>query len=169
VLDKSGTEKASRVTAFLNVELFRVMYEQNKGNPLPPLPAIERQIEGFGVSPKQKERARQTFNKSAIYAGFIDTATVRFIKPGIGAKDEKSVREEVKRDKSGSGGGNDDPPIIDPIIDGLLKRLPKTGEVWPEVDRKLWLQLLEGSFKLIYKDGPSEGTKAGYKIDLDDK
>jgi hypothetical protein len=33
-----------------------------------------------------------------------------------------------------------------------LKRLPKTGDVWPEDDRKLWLQLLEGSF-LIYKDG----------------
>jgi hypothetical protein len=23
---------------------------------------------------------------------------------------------------------------------------------WPEADRKLWLQLLEDSFKLIYKD-----------------
>jgi hypothetical protein len=37
----------------------------------------------------------------------------------------------------------------------LLKRLPKTGDVWPEADRKLWLQLLEGSFKLIYKDAPA--------------
>jgi hypothetical protein len=31
--------------------------------------------------------------------------------------------------------------------------LRATGDVWPEADRKLWLQLLEGSFKLIYKDG----------------
>jgi hypothetical protein len=23
---------------------------------------------------------------------------------------------------------------------------------WPEAERKLWLSLLEGSFKLIYKD-----------------
>ena len=37
----------------------------------------------------------------------------------------------------------------------LLKRLPKSGDVWPEADRKLWLQLLEGSFKLIYKDKAS--------------
>ena len=29
--------------------------------------------------------------------------------------------------------------------------------VWPEIERKLWLQLLEGGFKLIYKD--SEETK----------
>jgi hypothetical protein len=41
---------------------------------------------------------------------------------------------------------------IDPIIRGLLARLPKSGDVWPEADRKLWPQLLEDSFKLIYKD-----------------
>ena len=49
------------------------------------------------------------------------------------------------------------PPDIDPIIRGLLARLPQSGDVWPEIERKLWLQLLEGSFKLIYKD--SEETK----------
>jgi hypothetical protein len=56
VSDKSGTEKASRVTAFLNVELFRVMYGQNKGNPLPPLPAIERQIGGAASSRNKKSQ-----------------------------------------------------------------------------------------------------------------
>jgi hypothetical protein len=30
-----------------------------------------------------------------------------------------------------------------------------SGNVWPEAERKLWLQLLEGSFKLIYKDAES--------------
>jgi hypothetical protein len=51
-------------------------------------------------------------------------------------------------------------PEIDPIIRGLLARLPKSGDVWSEADRKLWLNLLEGSFKLIYKDKdapPSDG------------
>jgi hypothetical protein len=52
----------------LNVELFRVIYEQYKGNALPSPPAIARQMEQLGVSPKQKERARQTFMKSAQYA-----------------------------------------------------------------------------------------------------
>jgi hypothetical protein len=58
----------------------------------------------------------------------------------------------------GDGG---DPPAIDPIIGGLLKRLPKTGDVWPGADRKLWLQLPEGSFKLIYKDAPEEPPRVG--------
>ena len=30
--------------------------------------------------------------------------------------------------------------------------LPTSGDVWPKDQRKLWLQLLEGSFDLIYKD-----------------
>jgi hypothetical protein len=53
---------------------------------------------------------------------------------------KKETHEDLK---TGSGGGGD-PPTIDPIIDGLLKRLPKTGDVWPEADRKLWLQLFGG-------------------------
>jgi hypothetical protein len=44
------------------------------------------------------------------------------------------------------------PASIDPIIRGLLARLPKSGDVWPEGQRQLRLELLEGSFKLIYKD-----------------
>lgn len=51
------------------------------------------------------------------------------------------------------------PDKHDPIIAGLLKRLPKSGEVWPTEERKLWLQLLEGSFKLIYQDGPSSAQR----------
>jgi hypothetical protein len=159
VLDGSGGERAARVTAFLNVELFRAMYDQYKGNALPPPPAIERQVEQLGVSPKQKERARQTFMKSAQYAGFIDSATGRFVKPGIAESAGQQGQQEAKDGGSGSGGGNGggETPHIDPIIQGLLSRLPKSGEVWPEADRKLWLDLLAGSFKLIYKDAP-EGT-----------
>ena len=53
---------------------------------------------------------------------------------------------------SGGNGGGRNPPEIDPIIRGLLARLPKTGDVWPESERTPWLELLKGSFKLIYKD-----------------
>lgn len=53
---------------------------------------------------------------------------------------------------NGGGGGGGKQFDVDPIIRGLLERLPRSGEVWPDQERKLWLQLLEGSFKLIYKD-----------------
>ena len=152
-LNGSGVERTSRIAAFLNVELFGRMYDQYKGNALPPPPAIERHMEQLGVSPKQKERARQTFIKSAQYAGFIDQATGRFVKPGITNKDDGNPSPKSDKSSSGGGGGgSDDNPEIDPIIKGLLARLPKTGAVWPEAERKLWLDLLAGSFKLIYKD-----------------
>lgn len=154
-LDGSGTERAARVQAFLNAELFRAMYDQYKGNALPPPPAIERQMEQMGVSPKQKERARQTFMKSAIFAGFIDPSSGRFVKPGIPSStrdDGGTQQQKPPADKGGGSGGGGEPPAIDPIIQGLLARLPKAGEVWPKRQRKLWLQLIEGSFDLIYKD-----------------
>jgi hypothetical protein len=69
-------------------------------------------------------------------------------------KEEGGIGQARDSDRGGTGGGsgNGNPPIIDPIIQGLLARLPKSGDVWPEAQRKLWLDLLAGSFKLIYKD-----------------
>jgi hypothetical protein len=148
ILDDAKT-RAAKAEAFLKPELFAALYTKFMGAILPPAAAIARQIEELGVSPKQKERARQTFMKSAHHAGFIDTSTGRLIKPGNVSDVPKDVEKEPK-----SGGGGDDGGTseIDPIIRGLLARLPKSGDVWPEAERKLWLQLLEGSFRLIYKD-----------------
>jgi hypothetical protein len=56
-LSGSGNERAARVDAFLRPELFRLMYDQNKGNPLPPAAAIERQMVS---NLSQAKRARAT-------------------------------------------------------------------------------------------------------------
>jgi len=75
-----------------------------------------------------------------------------------------SAREE--ENNGGGGSGGDLPPAVDPIIAGSLKRLPKSGYAWPQRQRKLWLQLLEGSFDLIYfdKDETAEGPRQGQSI-----
>jgi hypothetical protein len=49
-------------------------------------------------------------------------------------------------------------PAVDPVVRGLLDHMPRTGAVWPEAERKQWLALLEGSFKLIYKDAATGTT-----------
>ena len=170
VLEGSGSERSARVTAFLNVELFRVMYDQYKGNALPPPPAIERQMEQLGVSPKQKERARQTFMKSAQYAGFIDSATGRFVKPGI-AKSEAAMGEQIQavEDSGLGGGGGGEPPNLHPFVQGLLRELPPAGDYWPEEKRKLWLDTAASIFKMIYKTGVPRHVSTREKSSDDEK
>lgn len=167
VLVTSGKAAASRVTAFLNVELFKVMYDQYKGSALPPPPAIERQVVELGVSPKQKERARQTFMKSAQYAGFIDGSTGRFVKPGIAQTDaineEKTPRE--KNGGDGDGGGGTEDLNLDPLLIALLKKIPDAAKGWPATQRVRWFRTFAMNVSQIY-DG-DEGDPVELKIELE--
>jgi hypothetical protein len=156
-LNNSGKERVARITAFLNVQLFAAMYEQFKGHALPPPPAIERQMEQLGVSPKQKERARQTFMKSAQYAGFIDAASGRFVKPGImpgeGRLDEKPPADQEFR---GNGTGGDGGGLsLDPLLLALLRKIPDTEKGWPAAQRVRWFRTFAMNVSQIY-DGDSE-------------
>lgn len=153
-----GTAAEGRIEAFLSVPLYAAIFEKYRGHALPPLKALEREMESLGVARKQTDKARQAFERSAQYAGFFEAGRDRLVKPRIGVSEQPSAESE----RETAGDANDDangsePPLVDPIIQGLLARLPKTGSVWPESERKLWLTLLEGSFKLIYTDKVSEG------------
>jgi hypothetical protein len=48
---------------------------------------------------------------------------------------------------------------LDPIIEGLLGRLPAPGEVFVPADRALWLKIMADVFGLIYldKEPPEDG------------
>lgn len=39
---------------------------------------------------------------------------------------------------------------VDPLLQGMLQRLPKRGDTWPEQARKDWMSTLEANLKLIY-------------------
>ena len=43
---------------------------------------------------------------------------------------------------------------LDPLIEALLEHLPAPGDYFSQDDRKLWLQILELSLKLIYSEQP---------------
>lgn len=147
------------VEAFLNVELFSTIYETHKGKILPPSPALERMMVSLGVTPKQQERARQTFIKSAKVAQFIDPKSGAFIRPGFPSNGDPALENsdgaEPQPKPSGRDGGDDGdlPPNLDPIIVGLITRLPDSGNVWPMEERTLWLDVLANIFKIVYKEG----------------
>lgn len=61
-----------------------------------------------------------------------------------------------------SSENNDEPKSkkIDPIVEGLFARLPKSGTYWSEENRSTWLKLIEAAFKVIYKDEPDDEPAA---------
>lgn len=150
----------ARAEAFLRVPLFAAMYTEFNGVVLPPAAAIERHMEALGVASKQKDRARQTFTKSANYASFIDDRTGRFIKPAFADSntDHQGAKPPHKDDKKPpGGGGSGEQPPLHPFIRGLLETLPAPRAEWPASARADWLQTAASIFKLIYAgDGAVE-------------
>lgn len=165
------SEPLARVDAFLAVPLYQQIYEKFRGHNLPPTKALEREMETLGVARKQTDRARQAFERSAQYAGFFDSGKDRLVRPKLeGAPaapaapeaNEKPLRADGEpqnhRGNGFGGGGGDLPPDVDPIIRGLISRLPPAGAKWPKAKRKLWLQILENSFDLVYEDDGIQET-----------
>ena len=148
----SRRELRARVIAFKNVELFSRLYELRKGHPLPTNQALENMIKECGVTPKQAERARQTFMKSAITARFIEQEGGRLIEPGINSTEVEEHYVPPQDNEDDSVDESQSSLDLDPIIKGLLEKLPPPGQEWSEDQRKLWLGLLENTFRLIYKE-----------------
>lgn len=164
IIDDSSSA-AARVEAFLAVPLYLAIYEKYRGQKLPPAKALEREMQSVGVSSKQTDRARQAFERSAHYAGFFSSGTDRLVRPKIEGAPLDSVSSQPPSSSgdpnSGSGGQTHKrmPPQIlnvDPIIQGLIDRLPAAGSRWSKNKRKLWLQILENSFDLVYEDGADD-------------
>jgi hypothetical protein len=147
-----GRRAAALAEAFLRVPLHAAMYEQYEGHALPPAAALERQMEGLGVSPKQKERARQTFSKSAQYAGFIDAGTGRFVKPALGAAplDAPKPEREEKPNGGGRNGGGGGGLHLDGLLMELLRKIPKTEDGWPKEQRLRWFRTFAMNVSQIY-------------------
>jgi hypothetical protein len=84
VLD-SATERAAKAEAFLNVELYKRTFDEYRGRTLPGRAGLEHAFTTFGVATKQKEKARQTFERSARSAGFFPSGSEdRLVAPILG-------------------------------------------------------------------------------------
>ena len=157
----AGRQKAARADAFLNIPLYRKVYEQFRNQQLPPRPvALERTFVGFGVAQKQADRARVAFDKSAQQAGYFDQGgRDRLIRPPVGSAAPSNGAAQVDAPqvdlppppppppgKSGGGGGD-----YHPFIHGLLDTLPASGTLWTIEGRAAWLEAAASAFKLIYK------------------
>ncbi len=166
------TARAAKVEAFMRVPLYSAVYEQYKGQKLPPMKALEREMAKLGVAVKQTDKARQAFERSAKQAGFFEAGEDRLVRPKIdplakldtggdqgrdeGAEQRERERErqrERERHESGGGGGPQDPLIV-----GLVKRLPDAGTTWNSDARAAWLRLATSIFDVVYEGADGEIT-----------
>lgn len=158
--------REGRTKAFLTVPLYKAIYEKYKGGVLPPTAALERDIVSLGVSEKQKERARQVFERSAEEAGFFEHGKNHLVMPGFAVHGDEHEVEREDNGGGGNGGGKPPPPppppqgpTLHPFIQGLLKTLPdpEAEPDWPLAQRIKWLQTAANIFDLMFKgDGGIE-------------
>ena len=110
----------------------------------------------LGVSEKVKDRARQTFERSAEQAGFFAHGRNRLVQPGIVARVPEATAAPIdsqasvapQETKKGNGGGFGD---HDPLIVGLFRKLPEPEAEWSEEERLKWLETAANIFDLVFK------------------
>jgi len=162
----SAHEREAKARAFLNVELFKKLYDLYRGKMLPPPAALEREMANLGVAQKQTERARQVFQRSAEIAGFFEMDRAKLIMPA-GVVDMAPVEEKKEPEKkigNGSGGGAD--LHLDPLLIALLKKIPTDPMVgWPGPSRVRWFRTFAMNVSQIY-DGEDDPVEM--KIELEE-
>lgn len=158
------TERAARAEAFLRVPLYAAVYDKYKGHMLPPPKALEREMLGLGVSSKQTDKARQAFERSAKQAGYFEAGEDRLVRPRVDlptkkveeAEDDDKGEKDKFKGRDGNSGGNGGEK--DPLIVGLIDRLPPAGAEWDDDARAAWLRLATTIFDVIYTGGKGEVT-----------
>lgn len=167
-------EKGAKAEAFLNVPLFKRTYEEFRGKQLPPRPlGIEAAFVKFGVAPKQKDKARVAFDKSAAQAGYFGAGNDRLVEPII--PNQPSPQQSVPQQKADAvppATADDTIPekvrvtwggrkAYHPFVQGLLDTMPEPGAEWPKKARELWLTTAGNIFAMIYKDGDAKEEADG--------
>lgn len=166
-------EAQARVQAFYNIPLYKQIYDMYEGHRLPPARGLEQTIAHLGVSDKQKDKARQAFQRSAKQAGFFHYQSDRLVQPIGGMGDtEGSTGEPEVADHSPANASAPDLTVPDkshqyhPFIQGLLDSLPEPNQAWDAKNQARWLQAAAHIFGLLYKrDEEIEVTVKGSQTD----
>lgn len=157
----SQQEKAARADAFLSVPLYSKLYDKFKSATLPPTSGLESVIAGMGVSQKQKDKARQVFQRSAKQAGFSDYGIDRLVMPPIkasaaGTPDPAESNEQPRKKTKDE---DEDEDELHPFIKGLLRKLPPPDSEWPNDKRAKWLQAAVNIFDLMYTESEDDSRR----------
>lgn len=157
-LTRLGQELADRhtrphalVEAFLNVPLYRALYDKYQGAALPQGPGLDAEIKDLGVVQSQADRARQAFLRSAEHGGMFWSGRNRLVVPPTGAPDrEDRGKEDASPETETNGKGKATESLADsPLLGGLWRMLPSNGDFGAE-DRRRWFRALAVNLDLVY-------------------
>lgn len=156
------TEKRGRVDSFMSVSLYKTLFERLKGQTMPPPLAIEGLMQTLGVAPKQKDRARQVFLRSAKQASLFEIAPDRLTYPAmlnVGNTTSQVVADTHEKHKSSDEDNKKNHKNLHPFIQGLIQKLPEPDSEWDLVARAKWLTTAANIFDLMYSPGSDMGLK----------
>jgi hypothetical protein len=159
-------EAAAKSEAFLTVPLYKALYDNYKGVALPSGTGLESAMVTLGVAPKQKDKARQAFQRSATQAGFFAYGPNRLVLPpikGSAAPAITPIPEEPDPGKKKKPKDEEDDELH-PFIKGLLRKLPPPDTEWTVEGRAKWLQAAVNIFDLMYTD--SDDSRRSINIDF---
>jgi hypothetical protein len=175
IVDPDGDRQA-KADAFMKVPLYSAIYEQFKGKTLPGIVGLENAMVILGVAIKQKDKARQAFLRSAKEAGFFAYGATKLVYPIFpvpiqerGARDLKVPDSNIPPEpqvNAGGKGGNGNGSGYDPLIQGLLNKLPDPATPWTLEGRKKWLQLAIGILDVMYA-GAEDGKSLAIIVEND--
>ena len=151
-------QRAAKVESFLQVPLYKALYEKFRGATLPPNPGLEREMAALGVAPKQADKARQAFQRSAKHAGFFEFGADRLVPPANGGPPPTipaPAAPQVEHKRQVDGGTGDE---LHPFVRGLLQKLPVPESEWAVEGRAKWLTTAMNIFDLMYSAPPDAGT-----------
>jgi hypothetical protein len=158
----SKQEKGARADAFLKVPLYNKIFEQFKTAVLPPPSGLEATMGSMGVAQKQRERARQVFQRSAQEAGFFQYGTDRLVMPVKSSAAAATPAPDPEPDGGDKKKEKTDEDRKHPLIEGLLQELPPSKSEWTTEDRKKWLEMASTIFNVIYKD--SDDSRGSLRV-----
>ncbi len=171
IVDPDGDRQA-KVDAFMKVPLYIAIYEQFKGKTLPGIVGLENAMVNLGVAIKQKDKARQAFLRSAKEAGFFAYGATKLVYPIMPVPVRETAKDKKASDFSsspstltnGKSGDVGTARGLDPLIQGLLNKLPDPELPWTLEGRRKWLQLALGIFDVMYT-GAEEGKSLAISVE----
>jgi hypothetical protein len=143
------TRPDALVDAFLHVPLYAKVYDKFSGGKLPGGPGIEGEMMRLGVPPKQAQKARQVFLRSADAADFFRRGRDRLVRPP--ASTIASAHSVVPASEEPTVPHAKAVPMAEhSLIRGLVAKLPAEGERFTPKQRQRWLEAAKVNLDLIY-------------------